>query len=127
MLMVKNHMLWTVYIITQSSTVVVYGGIEDSYHTQWFMNPDFLPPHSITLEPPALRFEQLEGQIFWLKGEAVDHADRVEFRAEEQPVAFGFSNNKFRFASSGEEPWVLSFADASGSFTIDLKSLPEIP
>ena len=127
MFLVKNDLLWTLYVFTQSSTVVVYGGVEDSYHTQWFMNPDFLPPHSIESGKKAIRFEHMEGQISWLKGEAKDYGDRVEFWAEEQPVAFGFSDHNFRFSFAEDDPWVVAFSDASGSFEIDLESIPDMP
>lgn len=121
-LLVQNDLLWTLYVFTQSSTVTVCGGVNDTYHTQWFMNPDYLHPHSVNTDKKVIRFENMEGQITWLKGEVVDHANRVEFLANKPPVAFGFSNENFRFIVS-DDPWNISFLDDSGSFKIALNDI----
>jgi hypothetical protein len=122
MLLVQNDKLWTLYIFTQSSTVTVYGGVNDTYHTQWFMNPDYLQPHSVNTDKKTISFENGEGQISWLKGEVKDYVDRVEFMAKEQPVAYGFSNVNFMFNAS-DDPWNIVFSDDSGSYKIELKDI----
>jgi hypothetical protein len=127
MLMVHNDLLWTLYIFTHYSTVVVYGGVDDMYHTQLFINPDFLPQHAINTNKKVITFENMQGQIHWLKGKIKDHSDRVEFWSKTQPAAFGFSNDEFRFMPVGNDPWYIAFTDASGRFNINLKQILGIP
>ena len=86
------------------------------------MNPDYLRPHFINTEKKIVSFENMEGQISWLKGEVVDHTDFVEFMADEQPVAFGFSNENFRFNVS-DDPWNIVFSDDSGLFKVALQDV----
>lgn len=117
----RRKSLWIVYALTHMSTVVVYGGPGGPFRTRWYMNPVFLDTHSVDAENSALDFAGREGKLHYLCGVAASFEDRVEFHAPSGPVAFGFSNNAFRFGTYDVSAGELAFSDASGAYVLRLE------
>jgi hypothetical protein len=119
----RGH-LWTVYALTPSSLVAVYGGAKGGWSHRWVMNGAFVPPPTVEARRRAA-FTGRAGRIAWLEGEgmveAVNGGKALLVTTPGGTAAFGFSNEAFRFEGMAEGQ--LSFADESGRYRLSLKAV----
>ena len=116
--------LWTVYAVTPSSLVAVYGGAKGGWTHRWVMNGAFVPAPVLDAARVAT-FPERQGRIAWLEGNAeIETLRGAKALAVTTPGAiavFAFSNASFRF--DGLAAGVLSFADDSGRYRLALNAV----
>ncbi|MEM9663930.1 MAG: hypothetical protein AAF970_03290 [Bacteroidota bacterium] len=118
--------LWTVYAFTPAATVVAYGAdapTEDSLHVRWYMNRDFLAGHTVRPATRTVTFSGRQGRLHYLRGTASEASDHVVVSAPGGMNAFAFSGAPFRFDAHDPAVPTLSFADASGTYRLDLQAV----
>ena len=118
----RQKALWTHYIFTPASTVVLLAGDTGPRTTAWCVNRAATPEPRV--ERDAVIFPGLRGRLCFLgeppETDAATEAGvvRLVFQRHERWSVFAFSNEEFRFGHVDPDAGRLSFADADGAWEV---------
>ncbi|MBI2193149.1 MAG: hypothetical protein HYU36_14310 [Planctomycetes bacterium] len=124
----RQEHLWTHYLFTALTTLVVLDGKTGRRATTWALNRAAVPVPLV--RPGVVEFPGRRGRLHYLGdpprcGESVEAGVwRLDFDSSEELTVFAFSDDSFRLL---EWDWAmrrLAFEDASGRFRFELAPRP---
>ena len=118
--------LWSFYIFTPASTLVLQNGDVGARTTRWAFNPVCVPTPKVVDDGVA--FEGRKGRLFALGAQAqldvLNDLPVAEFALDANQLgAFAFSNGEFAFGDYDTAAQTLTFRDAVGNYRADFSTV----
>jgi len=127
----RRGTLVELYAYTPISTVVVYANVTGSMTSKWVFNRQYVSQPTLNTTNKKVTFAGRQGTMYYLRGTPALHAgnltesdpDYLSVSYTGSMNAFGFADGTFMLEGYNTTTQVLSFHDASGTYTLSLASL----